>query len=40
MNTLVRAAAASVDPVCGMPVDEGHAAARLHLGEKDYLFLD
>ena len=38
MNTLVRAAAASVDPVCGMPVDEGHAAARLHHGEKDYLF--
>lgn len=38
MDTLVGAAAANVDPVCGMPVDEGHAAARLHHGEEDYLF--
>ncbi len=39
MNTLVEAAALNVvDPVCGMPVDEGHAAARLQHGGKDYLF--
>lgn len=39
MNTRVEAAALNVvDPVCGMPVDEGHAAARLQHGGKDYLF--
>lgn len=38
MNTLVGAALATVDPVCGMPVDAGHAAARLQHGGEDYLF--
>ena len=28
----------SVDPVCGMRVDEGSAAARLHHGGEEYLF--
>ncbi|MCW5660022.1 MAG: heavy metal translocating P-type ATPase [Burkholderiaceae bacterium] len=38
MNTLVDAAVAHVDPVCGMSVDEAHAAARLQHAGKDYLF--
>ncbi|MDP9927930.1 heavy metal translocating P-type ATPase [Variovorax paradoxus] len=38
MSTLVGAALATVDPVCGMPVDGGNAAARLRHGGKDYLF--
>jgi Cu+-exporting ATPase len=38
MSTLVGAALATIDPVCGMPVDGGNAAARLQHGGKDYLF--
>ena len=38
MNALVETAAVNVDPVCGMTVDEGGAAARLQHGGKDYLF--
>lgn len=38
MNTLVDANPVTVDPVCGMHVDEGSAAARLRHGDKDYLF--
>jgi P-type Cu+ transporter len=38
MNTGVNAAVVNVDPVCGMPVDEAHAAARLQHGGKHYLF--
>jgi len=38
MNALAEAAVVQVDPVCGMPVDEGRAAARLQHGGKDYLF--
>jgi Cu+-exporting ATPase len=34
----MEAATASADPVCGMPVDEGSAAARLQYGGKNYLF--
>ncbi len=38
MNALVETATVNVDPVCGMSVDEGSAAARLQHGGKDYLF--
>ena len=38
MDALVETAAVNVDPVCGMTVDEGGAAARLQHGGKDYLF--
>ena len=38
MDALVETVAVNVDPVCGMTVDEGGAAARLQHGGKDYLF--
>lgn len=38
MSTIARNLPQWVDPVCGMPVDEASAAARLTHAGKDYLF--